>query len=430
MLANEYFLNGIKSGLYTKKSWIISLFSIVLSDSKPSVERVYYKPDGVYYFDPETEAYILIAGSSGDRPLLDFNSKLELKSGDLPNVKSDITTTIGQCLVNVFALVFPFGDKIDYINGEFDLDKVESIIADRLTTDPEYQTDKDTIHEDPIYVDEYLTFTNTITALEGFSQLCVPSASPKSLTTDPRIPIVREELLEKHKDELDDPVVVAKIEKILTDMDREWIKGDVSEGFFIKDKHFKETRKKMHVIYGAQKAFGSDPELIGTSLSEGWDTDKLPGMINSLREGSYARGKGTGLGGYAVNIINAMLQNVAITEDNCGSKLGWKRLVTQEAKEDFIGYYRVLKSGNSELITDKNITSLHGSEVVMRTPQFCKTGKPKYCKECMGVPNSEYEKALTSYAAAIASTLMAQEMKKMHVSNLQTTTYDIGSVFS
>lgn len=408
----------------------MKVFSLVIGakETKEPWDLV-YRTDGAYFCNPDTMKYEKIIGSEPNRPLLTFKDKISLSKGDLINLKEDVDTTVGRVFVNTIAITIPLGDKIDFQNSEFDISKVELEIAKRLVTDPEYRKEDEIVPENPILVREYLKFTDTILSLEGYSQLCVPSASPKTLTSHPDIPKIRKALLEEYKDQLDDPVIVAKIEKVLTDLDREWIKGDVSEGFFIKGKHFDEIRKKMHVIYGTQSAFDTDPELIPTSLNEGWDIEKLPGMINSLREGSYARGKGTGLGGYATKVVDIMLQNIAITEDDCGSKLGWTTVPTEDTLGDFIGFYRILSNGKPELMTEDNIKPLIGKEIVTRSPQFCKTPKLKFCKTCLGEPNALNPKALTSNVAGVTTTLMLLEMKKFHVSNLEITNYDINEVF-
>ena len=68
--------------------------------------------------------------------------------------------------------------------------------------------------------------------MEGFTQLCVPAATKKSIITNPLIKERINQLKEEYKDSLNDPVTIAKIDAEVEKMDREWIKGDPSERFF------------------------------------------------------------------------------------------------------------------------------------------------------------------------------------------------------
>src|SRR5690606_16419766 len=118
--------------------------------------------------------------------------------------------------------------------------------------------------------------------LGGFTQLWVPAASPKALQTHPDAPKLRAELLEKYKDRLHDPAVIAEIQNALVALDKEWLKGDPVEGFFLGDKVWNTARKRMFTIHGPESGFeeGGDAELIVNSLDEGWDITKMPVMVN------------------------------------------------------------------------------------------------------------------------------------------------------
>ncbi len=431
MNSREYLLRALNAGCYKDRAWVFTAFSVVRNST---LENKPFEIDnglGQYtFYNPETEVMEIIEDSDTKAPLFGFKDVINLKPGDVQNLKVAATVTVGQLLVNMISLVFPLGDKIDFVTGEFDIKVIERIVASRLTTNVKYQDKNSRVVDNPIFVDEYLLFIDSTLALEGFSQLCVPSASPKALTTDPNIPKRRKELLTQYKDQLDDPTVIAKIEEELVAMDRAWIKGDISEGFYHLEKHYKTARKKMHVMHGLERGFGQEPELVDGSLSEGWDTEKLPAMVNSLREASYARGKGTGLGGYATKIVNRMFQNVDIDGDDCGSKLGWDVDITQANLVKYIGFYRIKSNGDPELIDEKNGPSFIGKSIIKRSPQFCKGPDGKFCRVCMGTPNTESPHALAAYTSAITSTLMNLEMKKMHSNTLSTTLYDITSSIS
>ncbi|MBE0438195.1 MAG: hypothetical protein IBX57_00315 [Gammaproteobacteria bacterium] len=426
MKREQYFLEAMANECYRYRSWVMAAFSITKGTTKEDYPFKLDKREDGIYFKPLEGAYIKIEDADPNQRLFSFRTKVNLKSGDVPNLFEDIETTYGSILVNYVGLIYPLGGKIPFVNGEFNIKQVEEEIFKRLTTDPEFQTAKTFKHDDPIYVSEYLNFIDCILSLEGYTQLAVPSASPKSLMTDPNIEKRRNELLKEYEGKLDDPTVIAKIEAELIQMDKDWIKGDISEGFYNSGKDFDIIRKKAFLMHGYESGLGMNPDTITTPLSDGWDIEKLPAMVNSLREGSYGRGKMTGLGGYATKVVNRVLQNVKIGEDDCGVNMGWEKSVTKDNSKDFIGFYYI--SGNkSILINADNVKELVGKVITLRSPQFCKTSGNKFCKHCVGEPNSENENALAAYAAAVTSQLMDISMQAAHGKALKTTKFDVVS---
>ena len=424
-------LKALNEGAYKYKAWVIHCFSkTIIPDHDQFLYRLYIGNDTYYFIDPETKETINLEDATINKPPFHFREPLHLKKGEVINLKEDVESTYGQLLANTIALIHPFKDKIPYQAGEFKIANVEEEIIQRLTSDPAYQTKHSVIHPDPIYVTEYLEFIDSILSLEGYSQLCVPSASPKTLTSDPKIIKRREELLKEYEGQLHDPAIVAKIEKELIDIDKAWIKGDISEGFFLNEnKAFGVTRKKAYIMQGYDRGFGVQPDTITTSLSEGWDLEKMPAIINSLREGAYARGKGTELGGVATKVVNRMFQNTGLIDGDCGTTLGWNKLVTKENKKQFIGYY-YLEKGHSILITPENFPQLVGQTITLRSPQFCKAEGVKFCRYCLGIINSESEKSLGAYVANMTSQLMNIEMSRNHGTVLKTAPFNVKKFIS
>lgn len=420
MLRSEYFLKAINGEAYRYKAWVLHCFSQVRLSDRDNFSYRLQKGDKHYWFnDPDTGEDVVLEDTDVSKPPFHIRHVIDLKAGDVVNLRENITTNYGRLLANIIALVYPLGDKIDYINEEFNLNAIETEIADRLTTDVKYQ-DKDSLKpNNPIYVTEYLNFMDAVLSMEGYSQLCVPSATAKTMTRDPRTPQLKKELLEKHKERLDDPAVIAQVEAELIAMDKAWIKGDLGEGFFHKSKAYDVVRKKAHLMHGYESGFGLKPDTIENSLSEGWEIDKLPAMVNSLREGSYGRGKMTAEGGYATKVANRMFQNVKLSRTDCGSTMGWEREVGESLK----GFYYLNSSNKSILINPENFESLKGKTLRVRSPQFCQTAGNDFCQYCLGEPNSENENALSAHASALTSQLMSISMASAHGVALKTTTY-------
>lgn len=421
MKKRDYFLYALNNNYFIYKRWIMSVFSITLPSKEDEKINLFHDEKGLYFYNYD-DLRIDIEDVVSNEPLFRFKDKLTLKKGDLKNLDEDVETTYGRALINCILLIYPFGDKIKYINGEISVKQIEKIVLPRFSNDPVDGTN------DPnkIYVSEYKKFVDSALSLVGYTQLAIPSATKKSLTTDPRIPEIRKQLLEKYKDRLNDPAVIAEIEKVLIDVDKKWLEGDASEGFFIQDKHFSIVRKKMFLMHGIEKGFksGGEIELIENSLNEGWDITKLPSMVNSQREGTFNRGAQTALGGEAAKFLGRVFQNAVISEDDCGTKLGWDRLITEKNKGDYEGLY-MLVNNKSEVLDSNKLNSLVGKVITVRSPQFCKTEGASFCSKCMGDKISISPTSLTMHAVSVGSQIMSAMMKSMHGKKLETSEFKI-----
>lgn len=422
----DYFLEALNAGLYKKKEWVISAFSIVKGEVKAM--RYPYElvsTDDGHFFYKDSDTLVKLVDAEPKNPAFRFKDKIDLKAGAIKNLTKDVTTTYGNLLFNQSVLVHAFGDKLDYMEGEVKVSRIEKLIAPRLTDNPP-KGSTDPLDPSKIYVFELIKYTDAIFALSGYTQLCVPSATPMTMITDPKIRETRNKLLEKHKDKLNDPATIAAIEKELVDMDRAWIAKDPDKGFYIKDKSFDVARKRMYIIHGGEQGFGDGTtlDLVKNSLEEGWDTNKMPSMVNSLREGSYNRGKQTALGGEAVKFLGRVFQNTAIVEDDCGSVLGLTHPIDEGNYKDYIGFYQ-LKNGQSYELTEEELKKSIGKTLNMRSPLYCRTPRTGFCVKCMGKPNALNPTSLGLLAADVGSTFLYLFMKAMHGKKLSTVKYDL-----
>lgn len=429
MRKDEFFKKAMKADLYKTKKWIITAFSLFKSDgnqNKIPYEIVNIDSEWIF-FNPETEAYETITELDGkpspaNKPLFRFTEDIEITGTDIVNNMNPETmkTTYGIFLANYILLVFPFQDKIPYINKEIKISGVEAMISKLLIDDDEPDA------KGKIKIAEYKNFVKAVGQLEGLAPLCVPTITEKALTTDPKIKEVVAALKEKYKDRLNDPLVIAMIDAEVAKLDKEWIKGDPSERFYIKSKAFDVTRKKMLGVYGGDAGMGDGTSMtfIDKPLSEGLDLENLPVMFNSLRSGSYDRGTQTALGGVAVKQFFRVFQNCNITQQDCGTKVGIIRIIRKDNQKKFIGFYHLV-NGKSVLISEENINDLIGKTIEMRSPAMCKTPLTDYCEICMGVDNSRSKSGLGASAAAIGSNFMKMFLKKMHGTALKITKFNI-----
>lgn len=433
MLKDKLFIAAMAAKTYLSKKWVISAFSIMSEYNKTNTPfEIIRDPTGWLYFDPELNEYKLVLGldnkpCSPKQPLYSFAERLTINQASIPNNKSIVETSYGILLVNFIILVYAFNDKIPYQNKEIKITAIENLIAEKLVGMDEPQA------KDPAFitVNEYKEFVKACGQLEGFTQLCVPTYSEKSITTDPAIKKRLEELKKEYEGQLSNPAVIAKIDAELVQMDRDWLKGDPSERFHLQDKSYTTMRKKMYSVYGGEVGLGdgSKMEFIGRPLKDGIKIENLPATNNSLRSGSYDRGQQTALGGVATKEFFRVFQNCNITQKDCGSSIGILRNVRNDNASNFVGLYYIANK-KSVLITDENIKSLIGSTIEMRSPATCKTTLTDYCETCMGINNSRSKNGLGAAASEIGSRFMGVFMKSMHGKTLSIVKFDFKEVIN
>ena len=426
MQKRELFLKAMQGEFYRWKKWVIGAFAVTQTVSRskplPYMPVVDEQTKAWVFWNPESNVFERITDAEAGKPVYAFRERVKLKAGDVPNLKEDLESTYGNILVNYIVLVWPFGDLIPYMNGRITAPLVEKQIEPLLETDPAPGAQP---VPGRIYVSQFKKYAQAMGTLAGYTQLCVPAATAKSMTRDPRIPEVRQKLIEENKGHLHEPATIAKIDGELVKIDREWIKGDPSERFYITDKSYEVTRKKAHLMHGGEAGLGdgSTLELVQNSLSEGWDISKLPAMANSLRSGSYDRGAMTALGGEAVKFFYRIFQNASIVEKDCGSKLGIRHRITESNYKKFAGHWR-LDKGKVELMTEETMKPLVGQVVEFRSPATCKTPYTDFCEVCMGTTNSRYKNGLGAAGANVGDTFMNMFMKSMHGKALKTAHFD------
>lgn len=437
----EYFFACMEAELHLIKAWVIAAFSITREEpdawkKNPYHLRLVREGGQCYYVDARDEApkLVQITGGVKGEPLYSFKEAVKVKSSEVPNLTTDVETKYGSLLFNYIVLIWPFGEKIEYRNGLVDTGQLEDEIATRLTEGDapvvppgEYATG------DQIYVSELVRYGEAIGALAGYTQLCVPGASERMITADPVIIARRDALVEEYKDQLSDPAIVAKIEKELTDLYMERMKGDPGEGFLVKGKTSKVTLKKAYIMHGVESGFaGVGEDTITSSLHEGWEIDKIPAYINSLRSGSYSRGSETELGGVEVKGFYRVFQNTIIAEEDCGVKYGLDWKVTEDKIKSMVGLYEILPrgAGKTQPLTLDYLKGKIGQTIQIRSPMLCKTKAPSFCAQCLGDNYGRNPKGLSVAAAEVGSTFMSLFMAAMHGKELATAPLNISETIT
>lgn len=421
----EYFLRALRANCHHYKAWVIEAFAEVeaLSDPTHAVGRKYpyaltRHPDRSYTFiDPETRMEVTLEGTFKRGAPFQLMEPLSLTPGDLENVRHELLTCYGNALVNAVCLIYPFGSKVEFQTGLLSVKSLEKLIEKRLT-------DNDKADEGDISIAEYKQFNDAIRHLEGFTQLCVPSASIKTMTVSPHVIKRRNELFEQYKGQLNDPVIQARIDKELSAMEREWMKGDPADRFYISDKSYDVVRKRMHRMIGSESGFGKTGEFIQTSLTEGLNVEDMPSMINALRNGSYSRGALTALGGVGTKRNYRTFQNTTVIEEDCGSKLGLRILMTPELAKHFVSSSIVNADGTVTELTSENIDQYVNKRVTVRSVAYCHTPDQNVCAVCVGKKIAATPNAISTYAADLGSTFLVSFLAAAHGAVLKVTTLD------
>lgn len=435
MTPQTFFIEACKAGRYKEKAWVYSVLGVTITLPTAvfkDYDVIRRNGKATYWLNGEEHDF------EGTRapldPLLSPKDPVHLELGDIPNLTKPVDTIIGNLLVNWYCIVFPFGRKIPFLEGEITISRVEKLIAPRLTSDIlDDALEVIVEQQDPnkIYVHEYVRYISAALALAGFAEVSVPAATPYTAMTSPLVAKRRKELLAEFKDQLNDLSVIAKIEAELVKLDKEWIDQDPDKGFLIKAKSFKVARKKQFVMAGAEQSFRGDGTitLVDKPLSDGMDIRALPDSINTLRDGVYNRASNTALGGEAVKFFQRVLQNVKISMEDCGVDYGIPTLVTKDNLKIYYGMF--FKTGKDWVeLTDETFDSIAGKHFHRRTPGACQAPDTDFCAKCMGTRVSSAPLAMSAFGASLGDALLYVFMQAMHGTALETRKFDIRKLIS
>lgn len=423
----DFFLRAVKAGELRRTAWMISAFALAREELEawrkdPYPYRIVQQPTGYAFVDPERENQLTqIEDAVPGEPLFTMADSVALVADDIENVTTAVKTRLGNVIVNWLCLCWPFGAKIPFITGKISPKQLEGIILPLLEDTPlddqGMAVDMSGRVSKYIYVDEYLKFCDACFYLTGFTQLCVPSATEKTMTRDPRVPELKARLLEENKDRLHDPTVIAKIMAELVAVDREWLKGDPGADFYAvsQNKSYNVVRAKAFGMHGAETGFGEgvDVTLIKNSLSEGWDISAFPAMNDSLRAGSFNRGAMTAVGGESVKWLLRASANMTVAGEDCGSQLGMGFDVDGANHKALIGFWVVQGKASVE-VTEENSMQFANKHVMIRSPMYCRYEKTDYCEHCVGRTLSTNKTALSAAVADYGNKFLYMFMSAVH----------------
>jgi len=421
----EYLKYAYEKGLLTKLKWYFSFLTV---PADKLYDGDYYLYDNGKYQVKVNDTKELLEGTS--EMVLSLNDELDIPAGYFPNVTKPTNTTVGILLVNYILLVKPFGDKIEYINGEVKISYIESIIAKRLTDA------KDKVQD--ITIPEYVKFVDNSGFLTSLSRIVSISSTPKALIPPPGIDAYKKKVMQEMKDKYGDEVFqdytrVAELETKLKEFDAEFLKDDPSFGKMLSGKVVNVARKKLFLMYGAEAGFdrSGKAKLVTNSLANGWpdDTEELARMYNASRAGSYDRGSETQKGGTAAKVVLRATNSIKIKEGDCGTKRYRTFTVNDNNKLLLVGRNITVGSNVIELTPD-NIESYVNKKVKLRSPSYCKESDSNFCTTCAGPRMSRYKDGISLLVLDISSKLLDISMASMHAKELKTVKLDLDEQLS
>lgn len=421
----DYFIQAVKDGTILHRDWIISHFTVVLrerSSNPKNYDLVHNEEDNRVEVFLNGDWYHLENTGYLEIPYIYHEIVPLLKKGDIYNALTDIKdTTWGEMLFNQRVVAYAAGTYIPYLQHPISIKAIGQIFAKEMLDDPidgNFDPSK-------IYVRDLMKLGQAIQDLGNY-EFFVPSVDKVGLSAPKNNEELKNELFEKYKDKLDDPVIQAKIQDTLVENYKNHLKGSPAEGFIYKNKSVNTAIKRMFLLHGVEAGFGGaqKPIIIKKSLDQGLDTSEFPMMVNSLRNGAYSRGALTQLAGAGVNLLNRMFQNtmIDITTTNkgikgyCGTTDVEDMVITGDKK--FIGRY-MLVSGLPKVITEDDLKIT--KPVPVFTPLWCKASGNDVCKICIGENLSQYPNSMGTVITKIASTMMDKMMGSAHAKEQVTT---------
>lgn len=407
----KYFKDCLAKGLYKDAYFVKSCLSLFTTTAK---EDYIVRSDdlGYYYIENNNRVYFE-NGKDTTKPLLDYLEPITVEDGEIPNHQGQLVTTVGRLLQNYILTIGPFGKRVPYINKRFFPKDIYPQILYRWKTSRKAKGIVD--DENEIFTEDWLAFAESALSLANYTQTVVPSVTEKALTTNPELVKRAKELFEEYKDTLGEPSTIAKIDAELQAIDKNYLKGDQSEGFLIGGKDYATVRKRLFYHFGIVTGLDDIPRYVNKPLTKGLDVKHLPEYVNDAYSGSIGRGLETADGGVKVKQSTRSAANLKVGIDDCGSKLGKLTKLPDDEKAilRYIGYH-FIENGETKEITTENVKSLLGKVINMRYTGFCIAKNNSFCKKCSGPNVSQYPNGITSVNAIPGSRIMNIAMKSMH----------------
>ncbi len=410
----EYLLYAYKKEYYLDNKWYLELFAIQSTEDRV-YEYIAIK-NGIKYLKVDED--LLETNTKIDSPMFSINDTIKLKKFDLPCLKEDVYTSVGIYIANLLAIVYPFNNKLDYINSMFTPKVIESKLPNLLKNGT-------------ITVEEKDMFVNAVSFSLNFSKLFTYSFTKISATPAPGMKAFKEKLTAKYNKDygpnwIEDEIKALQYIDELKAFDKKYIKNDPSYGKILSGKIVNNSRPRMYMSFGVESGFdttGKDSTFVIESLSEGYPKDKrkLRAIMNSARKGSFDRGSETQKGGSLVKEMQRASNTLTIKSGDCETKLGLPILVTEKNIKVYENVY-IIEKGVS--IYKENLKEYIGQTVKIRSTQYCQF-VDSFCTVCGNKDLEDYKNGISLLIIASGGVVLNISMSKLHKAAKQLVNFDI-----
>lgn len=415
----EYLKAACNSEAWRRLVWRMGLFNVCVfpEHGEPAELHDLSFIDGIPHYWDEVDnvwQWVAIEGAIKDAELFVPEERLELQPNDYPGLERGIETTVGRYILNWIVFYYAFEKRMPYLETGHPMDVRKELWSRCIDNEDDDPDNEGAIR--PSMVDK---FVNGLAELAPMAKAIAPTGTLRSWTVHPDTYKVRDALLLKHKDELDNPAVIVKIEQALDELDKEWLSGDQSVQYYASKKS-RMRRRKLMLMYGIEASFheGADFTLIPNALVE-VDKEGLKNLVvkyNSIREGSYSRGAETAKGGEQVRIIQMIFQNHKIVEGDCGTKLTHQVYLNEYNHKRYVGMNMVVNGKIVNLTLDFLKANL-GKVISIRRPILCQRGHVDCCSACASAEKAKEPRAIAADISTAFSNVMGVAMAKMHGSD-------------
>lgn len=416
MKPQDFFIGAIRASAHYKRAWVLRAFTVTQENPNFKTEglpewSIVRSIAGVMFVNASGQLE-QIEGVSPTLPIIQANTVLVVPAGFFIHWPEGGVTTAGNLLYHAICLWTTVGSKFGYINTRVSQADIERRFAESMIDDPE-DGKKDPTQ---IYVSDWLKYGQAMKYLEEFSQVFVWSLTAASVVPSKVVLQRKKELLEKHANELDNPVIQAKIFKELEDLDAEQFKNDPGKAFITTRKH-KLARRKLTIIFGAERGLDASekPKLIPQSLHDGLKPDDMVEVMNVSRAGSFDRGAETMLGGVEAKWGDRIMSAAKMVPEDCGTTLGYSYTVKPSNVKNTTGRYLMDVRGLTLIETTEQARALIGKRITVRSPARCSSGpSSQWCQYCLGAKLAANDKSLGLAVSAYGSGFLNLFLKKMH----------------
>lgn len=335
-------------------------------------------------------------------------------------VEKDTETTVGRYIFNRF-IIEPFMiNYMPYVN--------EPVTGDKLT-DIESRM-SECLMDDLITTKQYIDYINRVSWL-GYApnDYLTPSVSLATIKPVDSVMKRKEELVRKHKEELDagDEVVGAKIEKELIDLAKKELDGHPSMDLFNSGAKgsFGNNYKNTSLMRGPVKNSSTNKWNITTSdYIDGIKKDEYDSFGDLIVSSVFPGAVGTRKSGYETKRLFAAFQSVTLGSENsdCKTNKTLRTLIRKKNKKLFL-YRYILEGGKYKLLTNENIGNYVDKYVQLRSPLFCQG--EKVCSKCAG--EFYYKLGITNVGLTttkMSGTLLNKSLKKKHDTTIKVSKLD------